>query len=529
MSALQLPPRQRMINMMYLVLTAILALNISKEVINAFVLVNNSVERTTANTNLSNEMINNKFIHAMKLDSVKVAGLYKQSKTISEESHLICNEIESLKKRLINEAEGNQLSAPAPLLQDVQRKDDYSTTSRIMCGNSELGKGAAAEKLRTKLFKFKSNIVYILSKQNDTAFINDLNRMIDTNDPLPESIMYKEDNKTTWEMANFYDNPIVASITLLSKMQADIKQLENKLSNSLYDKIREADYPIDRLQAQAVAQSNYVLLGQPFQASIFLSAFNSTSNPRIVVDNRDIAVSNGVANYNTTAQREGWNTIRGVIKVKNPKTNLDEDFPFSTKFLAAKPAAVISPTSMNIIYIGLDNPIAISSPGIPNEKLNLTCSGGGLSLKKISEGQYIANATTQDRNAKISMSTSMNGEQVMLGSQSFRVKRVPDPIVTLSGKKSGSISRAALNATTAVVPLIENFEFDTYFTIQRYRCMIIKNKDVFELDATSGNFTPEMKRLFDKLRPGDKILISDVYAAGPGGQRHIPGATFTVN
>nr|MBK9652057.1 gliding motility protein GldM [Bacteroidota bacterium] len=530
MSTAKLPPRQKMINMMYLVLTAMLALNISKEVINAFVTVNTSLEKSFDNQKVKKQRVFELFAQQMQHDSLRAQLAYSKALAVSQQSDKVCADIETLKNRLINETEGVKQNASFIQLQNVKRKDAYEKVTNIMCGDDEQGRGAEATKLKQIILNYKQSVLTTLDEKDRIIFKPLLDKNFDTSDPAKDDVAYKEDHKTTWEMKYFYQTPVVASVAMLSKIQTDVKNAEAEVLEHLLNGITADKNTFDKLVAQVVMPTDYIFTGQPVKADIFLTAYNSTLSSDVNVNGQQITMENGIAKFVTTAQGEGLKKITGSIKVKQPD-NTYKDYDFEKTYMAAKSAAVISPVAMNIIYIGLENPISISVPGIAPEKLSVTTTGGGLTLQKVSGSNYIAKATSVTQIASVNCYAEIDGRKVLMGTQDFRTREVPTPIATVGKIKGGRIATSLLLAQSGIVPLLENFDFNnvfyriTSFTFSLYG----KRVQVSGLQSTSNALTQPMKDIIKKCAYNDKVIFENIKAVDPAGKtRTLPPVSFDL-
>jgi gliding motility-associated protein GldM len=522
----KLSPRQRMIGMMYLVLTALLALNVSKEIINAFVTVNESLEASNKNTTNRNDRVYADFRKALENDPKKVGPFNEKAQKIRQHSADMVKYIDDLKNEITIKVEGLEKGAKVPSTKDIARKDDYDVPTNMLCGDKADGRGFKATELKKKIEEFKSKAIASLSVADQQAFKPRLDQLLNTLDPKPADV---RDNKTTWEMANFYHNPVVATIALLTKFQADVRNVESEIINHLYTSIDAGSFKFDNLEARVIAPTSYVLNGQQYKADIFLAAFSSTSNPTITVGGSTIPVENGMGKSTVPASGVGAKTWGGVLRVKDPATNQDKDYPFEATYITAPPASIVSADKMNVLYIGVPNPMSISVPGIPDNNVTVSVSGG-VSLSKGGNSKYTATASTQGK-AMFSVSAKMDGKSVSMGSVEFRVKRIPDPVASVMNSKGGPISKGALAAAPSVNALMEGFDFDAKFRVTKFEMMVIrKGKDAVMCKPSGGNtLTSEMKSAISGSGAGSKVIFENIKAQGPDGTtRSLGSLTFTL-
>lgn len=511
MAGQKLSPRQRMIGMMYLVLTALLALNVSKEIINAFVTVNESLEVTTRNFSNQNSNTYQMFETAMKNDRNKTEPFYNKAVVAGSLSDSMFTYVESMKKELIAKVEKLDPGQEVPQPRDIGRKDDYDVPTNFMNGDANDGKGFKASELKAKLVDYKEKMLANLGPEDAAKFKARFDELLNTEDPAKPI-----DNKKTWEMANFYHNPIVATITLLTKFQNDIKVAESEVITHLLRAINLTDFKFDTLAPKVIAPTSYVLLGQEYKADVFLAAMSSTSNPEIIVNGKPLPVSGGVGIFTDRPGSEGLKKWGGSIRVKKPDNTYTE-YTFESEYMAAKPAAVVSADKMNVLYIGVENPMSISVPGVANENISASISGGGGSLAKKGGPSYIAKVTSTGE-ASINVSAKMDNKQVPMGSFKYRVKRVPDPVAKVANITGGNLAKNVLLAQTAVIPVMENFDFELFFKVTSFKLTVVpRGKDLQEFDSNNNLITPAMKTALSNLRPGDKAYFEYIRAVGPDG------------
>lgn len=545
MAGAKLSPRQRMINMMYLVLTALLALNVSKEIINAFVTVNDSIEVSNKNTTDKNARTYGDFESAMKNDPVKTKPYYDGAMATKKGAETLSTYIENLKTELVRQTDDIDKADPTPALIDMDSKENYDIPTYYMLGDANDGKGKTASELKANIESFKQSVLKILPQEDQARFKVRFDELLSTKDPDPSSRIYKEDNKKTWEMANFYHNPVVASVALLTKMEADVKNAESEVINHLYQSITKTSYKFDTLQARVIAPTSYVLLGQKYVADVFLAAYSSTANPKIEVGDVDtvkrtlrgtgttIPVAGGMGKYEVTATSEGIKKWGGLITVKNPVTNVEESYPFTADYVAAKPSTVISADKMNVLYIGVDNPMSISVPGVANELVTASISGGGGSLSrdtKLGGGKYIAKVTTQGE-ATINVTAKMDNRSLPMGKMLYRVKRVPDPVAKCANSKGGPINRNVLAAQPGIVSVMENFDFELFFRVTKFRMtMVRKGRDPIDIESPNNLLTSQMKEMINTAPLGTRVYFEYIKASGPDGTtRSLSPLNFILN
>jgi gliding motility-associated protein GldM len=529
-------PRQKMIGMMYLVLTALLALNVSKEIINAFVVMNTGLEETNRNSQQKNGILYSAFEAALANDEKKTRPYYDKANAIQKASDDLVTYIQLLKADIKMNAQSlpDQKTADTFQLKNIDKLDDYDTPTYYMIGEDPANVTGKAAELKTKIETYKKLVLGFLSEKEKANFNIGMN--------LGEKFNQSEEKMVSWEWYNFYNLPVAATIANLTKMQNDVRNVEGDAVNLLFKNISAADFKFDTLAARVVASSNYVLIGDEYKADVFVAAFSTTSNPVIVLgdvdsitgkmsgpqDSTTVKVDRGVGVYKISPTAEGEVKWSGLIKVKKPDGSWAA-YPFKSSFIAARPAAVVSPTKMNVFYIGVDNPVEISVPGVPAEKIQPSMSGGSLSGGK---GKYTVRVTKAGEST-INVSANLGGKNTSMGTFKFRVKPVPDPVTSFAGKKASdpnlTITKSALVATGFVFAEMVGFDFDLKFNVVSFDISMTVNGIEVTEKSMSGSLTGAQKTILGKAKTGGKVYIENVKVKGPDGTvRTIPGFSLKV-
>jgi gliding motility-associated protein GldM len=232
----------------------------------------------------------------------------------------------------------------------------------------------------------------------------------------------------------------------------------------------------------------------------------------------------GIGKYEVTTSAAGEQVIKGAIKLKNPR-NIFEYYPYEYNYMVAPPSAAVSPDKMNVLYVGLENPVSISAAGIAPSNLVVTSSGGGATLSPKGNGKYNVNVT-QKGECVINVSAKMpDGSVRPQGSMKFRVKSVPKPIPIVGGREPGNTDFKKLDAMgiSYVTAKLPNFDFENVsFTVTSYTISIKKRDGTLEEFPVTGSKIPsEAKALIEKATPGTRIWFEKIKATGPGGSQDL--------
>lgn len=498
-------PRQRMIGILYLVLLGLIALNVPDNLLDSFKNLSNSLDASRKNVSTGLQNTYSAFEATKLKEQQERAGQFlAQAKEASKTTDELNGYIEELKKELTDKGGGIN-----PDIDDVNARESTDISSEVMINSKK------ADVLKAKIEATKSKLLQLLGKD-----AQGVNFSLNADAPKPQ----KGFPSKTWQSAYFGEGiPLGAALTKLAEVQADNKNAENEVVKKILGKVDRAQVTLNEFKAVAVAPSSYILAGQPYKAEIYLTAYDSHSNPTITVGGANIPTSNGVGVYSTGTSGEGvrnWTGSLSVKQVDGPPRN----YPVSGSYMVAKPSAVVSPDKMNVLYIGVPNPLSISAPGVPKETMKVSISGGSITG---SNGKYTANVTTAGA-AKV---TVYGDKGMVLGASDFRVKRIPDPKAQFAGKSGGSTNAANLRSQDRVFAKLDNFEFDAKFNVTRFTLIVLKpRQDVVSMSTSGADLSGGMKTAMNGITPGTTVVIRDIIAVGPDGtQRGLDPIVLTAN
>jgi gliding motility-associated protein GldM len=519
----KLPPRQKMIGMMYLVLTALLAMNISKDVLNAFVTINTSLEKTNATFTQKNEVTYNAFAKALADNKDKVKPFYDRAMKAKELADEVYNHIEKLKIMVMKATDKSLVDVGDDTLNltHVAVKDAYDESTRLLIGSdpaNPISTENSARELKGKIEQLREDLLNLIDEKNRANM----------NIGLVLTGGNENGVNVDWEVMNFDHVPLAAVVTVLTKLQTDIRNAEADIVKSLYSEVDAGDFKFDVVNAKVIPKTNYVFLGDEFQADVFVAAYSSTQNPDIFVGDldtttnkfrgepRSVEVQNGVGRLTEKATSEGLKKYSGLINVKGPDGSI-KSYPYKGEYMVAKPMAVVSPSKMNVFYNGVDNPVEVSAGGVAPEDLVVTISAGSITPAAGKKGAYIVK--TPNGTTKATITVSSKTDKKSLGASEFRCKRIPDPNAKFAGKQgSASVPKNDLvTAAGVIADMGEGFDFDLKFQVLSFD--VVATIGGFEQTKTSNSnmITEEQRNLMKSVKPGGKVYIENVRVKGEDG------------
>lgn len=503
--------RQRMINIMYLVLLAMLALNVSDSILDAFRNLNDSLGTSQANVYTSTGQLFAAFEQTkLKNEPERARPFYEKAQKARGASDELNDYIEKLKEEFVVAGQGRDKKTG-----DLVERANLDIAQGIMINRGE------GQKLKAKINETREKLIQLLDpdERKNIAF------SLEAKDPEGADA----GEKSTWEEVNFGEGtPLTAAMTILTKIQSDNRNAESEVVKKILGKMDMAVVNLDRFSAVAIAPTSYVLQGQPYTAEVFLTASDSRTNPDITVGGTKLAVNEGRGMYTVATNSEGIFSWTGVIRIRQTDGTVKEYRTTEQKYQVARPSAIVSPDKMNVFYVGVPNPVSISAPGIPKEKLKVSMTGGNISG---SNGKYVVTVSTPGGSAKVTVAADMNGRVQNIGTSDFRVKRIPDPKAKFAGKTGGSMSAVAIKSQDALFAILDNFDFDAKFTVTRFNLIISKPRaDAVVLQSTSNTFNASMKAAIAGVTPGTRVIFDNIVAVGPDGSpRQLDGIVFTAN
>ncbi len=528
-------PRQKMIAMIYLVLTALLALNVSKEMLDAFLVVNQSLENTSEvfEHKLGDVYIN--FEKQYQLKPNKVQLYWDKAREARKISNELKAYIDRLKFHVVQKQERKDsteimelyytlqempdpydprktIDYPMLQMQKVPSKDKWDESTNLFINRGE------AKKLREKIDDYKSLMVGLV----DTSFRKNIKIGLDTKGPF-----YNRDGREqNWEMHNFYHTILAATVTILNKLKAEIQTTEFDIVSELYSEITISDFKFDKIEAKIIPITNYVFQGDKYEAEIIVTAFDTKQTPEVFVlhGTDEITIGNkdraqkvegeaGVVKLSFPAGSVGPQRYAGIVEIISPDGERIP-YPFSGEYMVAPPSLTVAATKMNVFWIAVDNPVSISAPGIADADLRPVISTGSLT-RDPSGKDWIVRVPKGSPKATITVDAMYKGESRRMGSAEFRIKRVPDPVAEIAGQVEGAIDRNTLLAAGAVIPVMKEFEFELYFKVTSFRMATVIGGDWISKRANGNRFTEEMTSTIQTAKKGQKFFFENIVAEGP--------------
>ena len=505
-------PRQKMINLMYVVLMAMLAMNISNEVLDAFTIVEESLDRSTGNSSQQNDDIYKDFQTQMKSNPEKVREWFEKATAVKQMSDSLYDFAEQLKVAIVKEADGEDGD-----VNNIDRKDDLEASNYIMLSPGT-GKGPA---FRKAIDSFRNRILTMVTDERQR-------KIIDGN--LSTSVKGKKNplNKS-WEEYMFEGMPVAGAVTVLSKIQSDIRYAEGEVLHTLVSNIDMKDIRVNKLAAYVIPESKTVIRGDKFSAQIVMAAVDTTQQPQIFIGGRQVSLRNNL--YEFVAGKTGEFTLNGYMTMRNGSGDVIRR-DFEQKYTVVDPSATVSADLMNVLYAGYSNPISISIPGVPLNKVSATMSGG--TLQPVGPGHYIARPSSVGKDVTITVSSLSTGKPVQMGQFTFHVRKLPDPtayiLVGDNRFKGGGLAKGSLLGASGIRAAIDDGLLDIEFKVTGFEAVFFDNMgNAVPIVSDGSSFSARQVDTFRKLSRSKRFYISRIHAVGPDGiNRQLPASMEVI-
>jgi len=493
-------PRQRMIGMMYLVLTAMLALNVSAAILNGYLQVDESLHATIETTESGNQVGYEKFSNALSQNPEKTQEWYDKAMRVKEESDNLYNYIVEFKDAIVSLADGSKAVKGATVRQ-ISKRDDTNVPHQY-----GINEGHAAE-LKAKIIAYRE---FLKAISGDDASVHaDIENMFATDDGVNA-----EGKAISWEQTIFEEMPVCASITVLTKIQNDIRTYEGKVVQVLYNNTDAGDVRVNKMGAYIIPSSEYVIRGSKYRAQIILAGIDSTKSPEYYIGDEKIN-ANGI--YEVIATGSGEKKYQGRIAYQHLGETVY--LPFEGKYTVGEPTATISNTDLNIMYRGYNNPFSISVPGVASEKLQVRCPGASISKQN---GLWVIKpaANSADK-LTIEVLADIDGKTTVMGSHAYRVKNLPKPdaYFEVNGQlaEDTKIARQALiNPSNKIVASYgADGLIQAKFTITGFQ---VKLPTGASFNIKGDKLDAKSLEAIKKLKQGNMVNLQYIKAVGPDGR-----------
>ncbi len=498
-------PRQKMINLMYVLLMAMLAMNVSSDVLNGFTLVDESLTRSTENAGVQNNTLYSSLGEMMAKNPEKVREWYERANSVKEKSDSLYNFADDLKVRIAKEADGEDAD-----YRNLENREDLEAATFIMLTGNE---GARLYKAINSYRDFMAGLV------DDQMHKDMIANCLSTELPEGNNVLNKN-----WQEYHFESMPAIAAITLLTKIQNDVRYVEGEVIHMLSKKVDMGDVRVNQIKALVIPTSKNIVRGGDFSAQIILAAVDSTQRPQIYIDDTLLDTENG--EYAVRCNSTGDYTLNGYMLV-NDGAGMQTRYDFAQNYTVVDPTATVSASLMNVLYAGFSNPVSISVPGVPANKITARITKGQGSIKSDGKNGYIVVPTKIGEELMIGVTARNDeGRDQSMGEYAFRVRQLPDPTPFIEYKdKNGNTQRyrggtklgkKELMSADGIVAAIDDGLLNIGFKVLSFETVFYDNMgNAIPRVSQGAQFSAQQKEMFRNLGRGKRFYISHVKAVGP--------------
>lgn len=508
----KLSPRQKMINLMYVVLMAMLALNVSSDVLKGFVMVDEKLTLSTENSALVNEEVYKRFEQQYKDNPAKVKAWYEKAMEVRRMTDALYAKLDELKLEIVRESDGKNAD-----VRNIRNMENLEAATHVMLAPGT-GRG---QELHDAIVDYRERITGMLDNEAQRHLVS---TNLGTDVPDKAKGMGKN-----WQEYMFESMPVAAAVTMLTKLQNDIRYAEGQVIRGLETNIDVKDVRVNQLNAYVIPGSRTVVQGGKFSAQIIMAAVDTTRRPTIYIGGQEVKNANGI--YETVCTKTGDFTLKGFIETLNgegEKVRRD----FEQKYTVVAPSATLSADIMNVLYAGYDNPVSVSVPGVSTNQVGLSMTGG--TLKQTAPGRYVAVPANVGGEAEFTVTASQEGRSQVMGKFKYRVRKLPDPTAYIPAGESrfmgGKISKQQLMAAEGIGAAIDDGLLNIPFTVRGFETVFFDNLGNAVPEVSGGaNFTERQKNMIRSLSRGKRFFITKIRAQGPDGiERTLNGALEVI-
>ena len=494
-----------MINLMYVLLMAMLAMNVSSDVLNGFTLVDESLTRSTENAGVQNNTLYSSLGEMMAKNPEKVREWYERANSVKEKSDSLYNFADDLKVRIAKEADGEDAD-----YRNLENREDLEAATFIMLTGNE---GARLYKAINSYRDFMAGLV------DDQMHKDMIANCLSTELPEGNNVLNKN-----WQEYHFESMPAIAAITLLTKIQNDVRYVEGEVIHMLSKKVDMGDVRVNQIKALVIPTSKNIVRGGDFSAQIILAAVDSTQRPQIYIDDTLLDTENG--EYAVRCNSTGDYTLNGYMLV-NDGAGMQTRYDFAQNYTVVDPTATVSASLMNVLYAGFSNPVSISVPGVPANKITARITKGQGSIKSDGKNGYIVVPTKIGEELMIGVTARNDeGRDQSMGEYAFRVRQLPDPTPFIEYKdKNGNTQRyrggtklgkKELMSADGIVAAIDDGLLNIGFKVLSFETVFYDNMgNAIPRVSQGAQFSAQQKEMFRNLGRGKRFYISHVKAVGP--------------
>lgn len=495
----KLSPRQKMINLMYLVFIAMLAMQMDKKVLSSFGFMKEKIEdaNVASQANIGN-ILSSLEVKASSQPE-KFGDLYQKAKQINLLSEDLFGYIGALKDSILADTDP----------EDYKEYESMSTADRVdamfFSGDGNTPQG---QEFIDKIEGYKNSILGLIG--NDPKYkdlITNINKRFDTSD---EPSGEEGSPDIPWLRSRYEGMPMITTLASITQIQGDVKNTEAEVYTLLLGGQLEADASLKKYEGIVSLEKTAYFAGERVKGEIVLGRYDNTLVPnKVVLNGRDVtsSVKDGQVIVDIPAGNVGSNDLKGSITFTQDGKPVEIPFESSYSVIAEPNDAIVSADKMNVVYRGLDNPISISVPGVGDNNVKPSLTGNS-KLNPKGGGKYILNPGSGNE-VTINVSAKLSSGKTINTPKKFRIKDIP----AAAGKIRDDFGVISLPknslANLTIEAALPDFVFDLELDVKSFT---VKVPGQLAVKVTGDRFNNRAKKELAKARRGDDVTIFDIQA-----------------
>ncbi|MGB3800211.1 MAG: GldM family protein, partial [Lewinella sp.] len=533
-------PRQLMINIMYLVLMALLALNVSAEVMDAFQTLDEGNKNSIATVDEQIDETVASLDDLLKDDSkAKYRILQPAIAEIRQQAEQLDKYVFDLSQQLIDVSgnndgvtdENDYMESHGVNAPKGKKNKDVTTRLLVQGENGQVEEGQGeGEELKRRIIETRQALIdaytKLLTENADVLQIEEGERdarIASVAENMPFKIddeAWREANnkKVSWADYKFGHMPVAAVLPLMSQIRSDLKISEANLVNDIVQMAGGKQIVFDQFFPVFQADKSYVIGGERLNAKVSVGSYSSSLQPENItlrVNGQNLPIkADGTADFSLLANGSpGPKKINTYVAVKNPLTGEVIEQTGEFQYEIGSRSVAVSADKMNVFYMGVENPITVSAAGVSSNDVRVSF---GDAIQGTGSGtSYVVKGVRPTGINTTNVTVTANGQT--LGTFPFRVKPIPDPVPTIGGQQGGDIANSTFRAQQGIFAELKNFDFDARCNIAGFSLLYVPaREDALAATNPGGSFSGQTAALIARAKPGDNYLFKNIKAKCPG-------------
>ena len=496
-------PRQRMINLMYLVFIAMMALNMGKEVLSAFGLMNEKLEAANERYISTNDAVFDELEKKEQEKPEEYAEALKKAREVREMSNDYYTYLGTLKEDIMSQAGKTEAERKDFQVMDKSDKLDEKFFKTD-------GLKPAGQEFLDKIKGYRDGLIALLDSKKDEALINVIKQRFDTGEN--DKVKDREGNSVGWVQYNYEGFPYIAAVTKFSQLQSDVRQTEQDFYKAILGEKMGEELSMKHYTTLLEQSRGAYYVNQEFDGAIVLGRKDKSTKPKkveLTLDGRPIPESQvevveGKVKLKVNTGNVGDHKIEGKLIYEQKGEEIPVDVSQSFTTIPRPNEAVISADKMNVVYRGVVNPMTISMPGVPDNQVNASAPG----LSRKSGPNYIMKPNAGSAEVTIVVTGTFDGQKFS-SSKKFRIKDIPKPEGAIL-RTTGAVKLAKANILAGELSVAFNdFDFDLTTKVNSFRILVPGQPSVV-VQGSRVSASGAAAAAVNRAKKGDIIQISEI-------------------